>query len=228
MAVDLDLMRARWDTLHSEQRYCPKYPNESVVRWRFRSFPKECAGRIRVLDVGCGAGRHAIFMAREGFDSYATDLSEAGLDAAQRRAAEEGQSITTKVAVADDLPFQEEWFDGVICFGVLNYLPPHGAKRAMGEFQRVLKPGGKLFVMLRSDDDWRVTFAKRIAPSRYEMTGLDGTPAAAEQGLVLTLFDRPGVENLLREFNGTTIDFSIGSVNGGAYVENDWLVAATR
>ncbi len=55
--------REQWKNLHKENRYRPKYPSELVVQFVFRNFKRD--GQEKVLDLGCGAGRHVFFMANE-------------------------------------------------------------------------------------------------------------------------------------------------------------------
>lgn len=66
-----------WTNLHKESRYRPKYPSETVVQYVFRNF--ERCGSEKVLDLGCGAGRHIFFMAAEGIIPYGLDYSSEGV-----------------------------------------------------------------------------------------------------------------------------------------------------
>ncbi|MDZ7670179.1 MAG: class I SAM-dependent methyltransferase [Gammaproteobacteria bacterium] len=106
----------------------------------------------RVLDLGCGEGRHAISAWLESpVDVVGLDLSPADLRTAAGRAAEfqppaeasrgslgwvQGSGLT--------LPFADASFDRVICAEVLEHVPDFHS--VLGEIRRVLKPGGVLAV----------------------------------------------------------------------------------
>ena len=106
----------------------------------------------RVLDMGCGGGRHAFALYRRGADVTAFDMDAAELkDVAAMFAAMEqagevpaGASARTVRGTAYDLPFADGSFDKVIAAEVLEHLPQDD--RAMRELFRVLKPGGLIAV----------------------------------------------------------------------------------
>lgn len=106
----------------------------------------------RVLDMGCGAGRHAFEMYRRGADVVAFDQDAeelAGvrdLFAAMRQAGEvpEGAEADVKEGDAGALPFADAEFDRVVAAEVLEHLPADVA--AIEELARVLRPGGTLAV----------------------------------------------------------------------------------
>lgn len=77
-----------WTNLHKESRYRPKYPSETVVQYVFRNF--ERCGSEKVLDLGCGAGRHIFFMAAEGIIPYGLDYSSEGVTYTQNMLQEQG------------------------------------------------------------------------------------------------------------------------------------------
>jgi ubiquinone/menaquinone biosynthesis C-methylase UbiE len=98
----------------------------------------------RVLDVGCGGGNTACFIAGQyGSDVRGIDLSGVMIAKAKERARRQGLEDVVEFRVADafDLPFEEDSFDVVIVESVLTTLP--GDKRkALGEMVRVVRPGG--------------------------------------------------------------------------------------
>lgn len=108
---------------------------------------REIAGdrKQRILDIGCGTGRHAIELARRGYEVVGVDLSESQLKRAREKADEAGLRVDFRRCDARDLPFAAE-FDLAImlCEGAfplmetdeMNFQILQGAARA-------LRPGGK-------------------------------------------------------------------------------------
>jgi SAM-dependent methyltransferase len=99
-----------------------------------------------LLDMGCGAGRHAFESFRTGarvvaFDYSAAELKDvAGLFAAMRDAGEEGLLAVTTNGDALRLPFPDNTFDRIIASEVLEHVSDD--QIALDEIFRVLKPGG--------------------------------------------------------------------------------------
>ena len=106
----------------------------------------------RLLDLGCGFGRHAYEAARRGADDVALDagLDEVlGVAAVFAAMAEQGELADgTEVATVQGdgyrLPFPDGAFDRVICSEVLEHL--HDDRAAMAELARVLRDGGTMAV----------------------------------------------------------------------------------
>ena len=118
---------------------------------RFRVDPGE-----RVLDMGCGAGRHAFELYRRGAHVVAFDLDAdelAGVEkmfGAMRLAGEVPEDATAETVRGDalDLPFPDGHFDKIVASEVLEHIPDD--MRAMRELLRVLRPGGELAVTVPS------------------------------------------------------------------------------
>jgi SAM-dependent methyltransferase len=106
----------------------------------------------RVLDMGCGAGRHAFEMFRRGADVVAFDRDADELAAvldlfgAMREAGEvpDGAEADIKQGDALEMPFADGEFDRVVAAEVLEHIPDDAT--AIAELVRVLRPGGTLAV----------------------------------------------------------------------------------
>lgn len=98
----------------------------------------------RVLDVGCGPGRHAVELARRGLVVTGIDISPGFLDVARRHAEAAGVGATFLLQDARELTFEAE-FDAVIClcegaFGLVGDDAEHD--RMLRGIHEALKPGG--------------------------------------------------------------------------------------
>lgn len=96
----------------------------------------------KVLDVAAGNGNASLAAARRGCDVVATDYVEALLDRARMRAEAEGLQLVTKVADAENLPFEDDTFDAVLSTVGVMFTPD--PERASAELGRVVRPGGRI------------------------------------------------------------------------------------
>jgi SAM-dependent methyltransferase len=123
--------------------------NESVeFSYKLHEY-RENAGR-KVLDIGCGNGYVASRYAREGADTFGIDLTEAAVRLSRQRFDLLGLKGGFATASAEELPFANETFDCVCSMGVLHHTPD--PERAIKEIHRVLKPGGRVILMLYHRD----------------------------------------------------------------------------
>ncbi|OBB03666.1 methyltransferase [Mycobacteriaceae bacterium 1482268.1] len=106
----------------------------------------------KVIDVGCGAGRHSFEAFRRGadviaFDQNASDLNDVDeILQAMKDQGEAPASATAEAVKGDalDLPYDDGTFDCVIASEILEHVPQDD--RAIAELVRVLKPGGALAI----------------------------------------------------------------------------------
>src|SRR3984893_6636047 len=95
----------------------------------------------RVLDLGCGVGRHALLLAEHGFDVEAVDGAAAGIAFARREAQARNLTLSLRQGEADALPFADASFDYVLSWNVIYHGTMGDVGRRLAEIWRVLKPG---------------------------------------------------------------------------------------
>ena len=167
--MDKLFMEEKWDDFHSKEEFHTKYPSEHAVRFLFSQFSRDPEQRknIKILDAGCGAGRHTFLLANEGFDTYYTDISREALEVTEQRLAREGLEASGAKANMEKLPYGDECFDGVLSFGVLYYNDMEGMKKAVVEIYRVLKKGAKAFVLTTTKEDYRCGKGQSVDGKTY-------------------------------------------------------------
>jgi 2-polyprenyl-3-methyl-5-hydroxy-6-metoxy-1,4-benzoquinol methylase len=131
--------------------YGEKYDRESFAQGTVGEcdFIEKEIGRsraTRILDIGCGTGRHALELARRGYAVTGIDLSDSLLQRAREKAAAEGLRVDFRRHDARELPFAKE-FDLAImlCEGAFPLMETDEMNfRILQGAAAALKPGGKL------------------------------------------------------------------------------------
>ncbi|WP_422136859.1 class I SAM-dependent methyltransferase [Endozoicomonas sp. ALD040] len=131
----------------------------------------------KVLDVGCGEGRHSIAAwLKVRVDVTGLDLCEKDLQTARDRqqeseqflqGAEDGRSLRFIQGNALELPFEDDTFDKIICSEVLEHIPDYLG--VLAEIKRVLKPDGLLAVSVPRA--WPEEICWRLSKAYHEVEG---------------------------------------------------------
>lgn len=99
---------------------------------------------LKILEAGCGPAILSLDLFQRGHQPFGIDLAEMAVREGRQRLA--GQVDTFATGDLVHLPYKTACFDAVVCLGVLEYVLPIQA--ALCEFQRVIRPGGKLVFSL--------------------------------------------------------------------------------
>jgi cyclopropane fatty-acyl-phospholipid synthase-like methyltransferase len=134
--------RFNWDDFYKDRGkkipFFKNIPDENLVR----AFEEKLLLPGRVLELGCGPGRNAVYFAKQGCSVDAVDFSEEGLKWGEERARQERVSITFIHQNIFDLNVEEGTYDIVYDSGCFHHIPPHRRPAFIQLVQKALKPGG--------------------------------------------------------------------------------------
>lgn len=203
---------AAWDALHRDPRHRLEYPSEHVVRWlagleRVDDFPL-------ALDIGCGGGRHLAVMEKFGYSAVGCDPSTGRLDG------------STQITRGDmrSLPFRSDSFALALAYGVFYYGTRADHEQAVAEMHRVLRPGGKAFVSVRTTYDWRFANTRRVNATTFALD-LPGEP---EHGMALDFLTEYEARTMYGRFSQVSLELTETTTRGGTRCDSDWLISLTK
>lgn len=104
-----------------------------------------------ILDVGCGDGKNAVYLARQGFENIdAFDLSEAAIRKLKRISDKEKLKINAQVKSLQEFNFEKQ-YDLVLSFGVYHFVPEQEWKSFILKAQQNTKRGGVHIIQMFND-----------------------------------------------------------------------------
>jgi len=191
-----------WEKVFQSQEW-GKYPEVNLVRFIARNFYKALdRNKVRILDVGGGTGANSWYIAREGFDVYVIDGSETAIKILKNRFEKEGLKSHTYVGDVINLPFEDNFFDGVVEVECLSCNTLKNVQRIVDEIHRVLKPKGKVYSQFLGKETWGFNSGKKIEEGTYkDITEGD----LAGKGIIHST-DENEIKNLFSRFSKLDIE----------------------
>lgn len=165
-----------WSAPGTVSGFARAAPNEVLLA--FARAEQQQRAATRVLDLGCGAGRNALPLARLGLDVTGTDLSWPMLRAAAQRAAQDAPRGPLKLVLAsmDRLPARDRSVDLVVAHGIWNLARSAAEfRRAVQEAARVARPQAGLFVFTFSRNTLAPD-ARPVSGEPFVFTEFSGQP----------------------------------------------------
>jgi ubiquinone/menaquinone biosynthesis C-methylase UbiE len=160
---DYDSIKYRTQRYPVEPRTCDQFSylarKAYVLEMLDQDGPKE---KGKILDIGCGPGIYAKDLLERGWEVWGIDLSPKMIEVAAQSISDvpepDRQRAHFSVGQVDALTFDAEFFDAVICIGVLSYV--ESLENSLSEISRVLKPGGRAVLQL----------SNKISPFEFEVS----------------------------------------------------------
>jgi ubiquinone/menaquinone biosynthesis C-methylase UbiE len=188
-----------WELAWREERWAETSPPLPVVVDFVDELKRESAKRV--LDLGCGAGRHSIVLGKAGFEVVALDISETALKTLEARLKTASiDNVTLVKHEMWELPFIDDYFDGVICTNVLHHGKLAQIKQATKEVHRVMKEGALALIVALSTADFRRGNGRKLEPNTYVFT------EGEERGIIHHFFPRKELQSCFRKFELESFD----------------------
>ena len=161
----------------------------------------EKRGVRNVLDLGCGGGRHSVYLARKGMHVSGIDAAPTGIKITQEKMAANGLAGDFRVGnMLERLPYADGYFEAIVSTQTINHGTIEQIRAVIEEMKRVLTPTGMVFITtairgtkggkggMGTDSD------REIAPNTFVPT--EGT----EKGLTHYYFDEKSLEKEFSDF----------------------------
>lgn len=144
----------------------------------------------KILDAGCGSGRNMKWFLQNDFEIYGVDNSQAAI-IHLKQVNDSLPPLRLQIADLEKLPFEENYFDHVICSAVLHFaVDVIHFKKMLAEMLRVLSSTGTFFIRMASDIGIEDK-VKLISNGNYQIP----------DGSMRFLLTRPLLAECMNEFN---------------------------
>ena len=202
----------------------PMWPSENLIRMfkgpYIPGLDKHYEGRD-VLDVGCGNGNNLVFLGSLGLRLFGTEVDEGLAKQTASDLAERSFDACIRLGTNRDLPFPDNRFDYLVSWNVIHYETNDADVRsALREYQRVLRPGGRLFLSTTGPDHLLIREGELIEPHVYRVNR-GGDFRAGQLPYCFETTD------FLREMCATEVrDVLVGRTTDELFTDTlDWLLA---
>lgn len=163
----------------------------------------------RILDLGCGAGRHLKYLVEKGHSAFGMDISTNGLTSAFQLSRQSGFIPFLTQADMISLPYADHTFDAVISIHVIFHNPRALIIRSISEINRVIKPGGYALLTFNSTYSGRCGKGIKIEEDTYS------PDVGRDQGI-------PHHFSSLKDLSELLVDFKVKRIELVECIDHDY------
>jgi len=206
-----------WNQILREEWYSQEEPEEVVVN--FVTSLKMRNQKPRVLDLGCGAGRHLIYVATQGFEAHGIDISETGLNLTKDRLRKQNLEAHIIKCTMNKLPYIDSCFDAVISLHTIYHQKLKGIQETTSEIHRTLKKKGLLLINFLTKGTY--SYGKGVKVEENTFVEQEGV----ERGVLHHFTDDEEIQRLFENF--TIIDLKLSEKEVEGKLRSRWTLVAT-
>ncbi|MCK4671378.1 MAG: class I SAM-dependent methyltransferase [Candidatus Aegiribacteria sp.] len=158
----------------------------------------------RILDLGCGGGRNAAYLAGRGLQVYGVDIAQGAVEFCVKRLAQLQISGEFRQGTLDSIPFQDNEFAAVICIASLDHITLESARKSIAEIRRVLSDNGVVLLTFDPPD----TDEEKIDEAEILPDGTLRFVSGAQKGMLFRRYSDREITDLAGEENIISFDHS--------------------
>lgn len=208
---------AEWNQILRRKEYSLENPDEIVVNL---VSILEKRNAKRVLDLGCGGGRHVIYLAEQGFEAHGADISETGLKLTNKRLRSRKLEAELMKCYMKSLPYVDSCFDAVICVWTIYHQKLKEIQETISGIHRVLKKKGLFLVNFHSKRSSKYGKGKKVEENTFVQEN------GPEKGVLHHFVDENELRKLLREFN--IVDLKVREKMTNGYLQSRFIILAEK
>lgn len=180
-----------WNQILRDEKYSPEEPDELIVS--FVNLLRKKKER-RVLDLGCGAGRHAVYMAEHGFETHGLDLSDTGLKMTKKRL--ERRKLEACLVKCDmkSLPYIDSCFGAVISLHTIYHQKLKEIQETISEIYRILRKKGVFLANFHSKRSHKYGRGVKVEENTFIQKN------GPEKGILHHFVDKEELKGLFKNF----------------------------
>ncbi len=206
-----------WNQILRRKEYSPENPDRIVVNL---ASILEKRKADRVLDLGCGTGRHLIYLADLGFEAYGADISETGLRIARKRL--RSRKLEAEIMKCDmkSIPLRDSCFEAVICVRTIYHQKQKEIQKTISEIQRVLKKNGLFLANFHSKRSSKYGKGTKVEEDTFTQEN------GPEKGVLHHFVDEDELSELFRDFK--IVDLETQEKTTESYLRSHFNVLAEK
>ena len=208
---------AEWNQILRRKEYSQENPDEIVVN--LASILEKRKFK-RALDLGCGTGRHVIYLAERGFEAYGADISETGVKQTNTRL--RSRKLEAEIIKCDmkSIPFIDSCFEAVICVRTIYHQKLKEIRETISEIHRVLKKNGLLLTNFHAKRSSKYRKGIKIEENTFMQEN------GPERGVLHHFVDENELRELLKDFK--IVDLEAKEKMRDGYLRSHFNVLAEK